>query len=102
MRCIYHNTNNNGDANMSMSGNPLGSVSALSLAANPAALPVMAIAAGAGVTIAAASFAYHTYKEYEDKKMRDEVTQINHLHDKHLARIYIPDNCEIKGFPAIF
>ncbi len=41
---------------MSLSGNPLGSVSALSLAANPAALPMVAIAAGAGVTIAAATF----------------------------------------------
>jgi hypothetical protein len=87
---------------MMSSSNPLGSVSALSLAANPASLPVIAAAAGVAVTVAAATFTYRAYKHYEEKKMRDEITQINRLHEKYLERIFIPDNNEIKGFPAIF
>lgn len=87
---------------MMSSNSPLGSVSALSLAANPAALPVIAAAAGVAVTVAAATFTYRAYKNYEEKKMREELGKINHLHDKYLARIFIPDNHEIKGFPAIF
>lgn len=82
--------------------NPMGSMSALSLAANPAALPVLATAAGVAITVAAATFTYRAYKNYEEKKMKDEITAINHLHEKHLSRIYIPDNSEIKGFPPIF
>ncbi len=87
---------------MMSSNNPLGSVSALSLAADPVSLPVIAAAAGVAVTVAAATFTYRAYKNYEEKKMRDEMTQINHLHEKYLARIFIPDNHEIKGFPTIF
>ncbi|VVC75685.1 hypothetical protein AQUSIP_09750 [Aquicella siphonis] len=82
--------------------NPLGSISALSLAANPAALPVIATAAGVAVTVAAATYTYKAYKQYEEKKHREAIEAINHLHEKHLARIFIPDNHEIKGFPPIF
>lgn len=82
--------------------NQIGSISALSMAANPAALPVLAAVAGIGVTVAASAFAYHEYKEYEEKKHREEIENINRLHKKYLARISVPDYNEIQGFPAIF
>ena len=82
--------------------NQLGSVSALSMAANPAALPVLAAVAGIGITVGAAAFVYHEYKEYEEKKHKEEIDNINRLHKKYLARISVPDYNEIQGFPAIF
>lgn len=82
--------------------NPLGSVAALSLAADPASLITAAVISGVAVTVSAAVFTYHAYKTYEEKKHRAEIEFINHLHLKHLSRIYISDYNEIQGFPPIF
>lgn len=82
--------------------NPLGSFSALSLATNPAEVPIMATIAGVGVTIAAATITYKAYKDYQEKKDRNAIEKINALHQKHLEKIFIPGYNEIKGFPPIF
>lgn len=83
--------------------NPLGSISALSLAAESAELPLLTTAAsGVAVTIGAATFIYHAYKDYEEKKHRNELEEINRLHKKHLDKIFVPDYNEIRGFPPIF
>lgn len=82
--------------------NPLGSVSALSLAANPTTLIAAAVIAGVAVTVGAAAWTYKAYKDYEEKKHREAIEQVNSLHNKFLARITVPDYNEIQGFPPIF
>lgn len=63
--------------------NPLGSIAALSIAATTSI------------------FIYKEYKEYEEKKYRLQIEEINRLHKKYLSRIVVDDG-EIKGFPSIF
>lgn len=82
--------------------NQLGSFSAMSLAANPVALPVLAVAAGVAVTVGASIFAYREFKDYEEKKHREEIEAVNRLYKTFLARIYISDYDDIQGFPPIF
>lgn len=82
--------------------NPLGSFSALSMAASPEALVGIAVVAGVTVTVAAATYTYKAYKNYEEKKHREAIETINRLHEKHLTRIPVFDNHEIRGFPPIF
>lgn len=79
-----------------------GSDTALSLAANPIALPVILTAAGVAVTIGAAAWSYHAYSAYQEKKHRNEINTINELHKRFLEKIYISEYNEIQGFPAIF
>src|SRR5579862_4484066 len=81
--------------------NPFGSVSALSLSADPKALPEIA-AVGGTVIVCAAVFAYKAYQHYEEKKHRKKIEEINRLHKKHLERIIIFENHEIRGFPIIY
>jgi len=83
-------------------GNVSGSIAALSLAANPATLITAAVIGGVAVTVSAAVFTYKAWKSYEIKKHREEIEFVNHLHLKHLSRIYISDYNEVKGFPPIF
>lgn len=82
--------------------NPLGSISALSLAATPEALIPAAIVAGAAVTVGATAATYKAYKDYEEKKHRNAIERINRLHEIHLAKIRIHDYNEIQGFPPLF
>lgn len=82
--------------------NPMGSISALSLAANPAELIPAAVVAGAAITVGATVATYKAYKDYEEKKHRQAIEKINQLHDMHLARIRIQDFNEIQGFPPLF
>lgn len=82
--------------------NPLGSISALSLAANPAELIPAAVVAGAAITVGATVATYKAYKDYEEKKQRAAIEKINQLHEIHLAKIRIPDFNEIQGFPPLF
>lgn len=79
-----------------------GSDTALSLAANPLALPIILTVAGVAVTISAAVWSYHAYSAYQEKKHRKEIEKINDLHKRFLEKIYIHDNNEIQGFPPIF
>ncbi|MDX1900753.1 MAG: hypothetical protein SFW66_01955 [Gammaproteobacteria bacterium] len=81
---------------------PSGSAVALGLAADPLALPVIVTAAGVALTVAAAQFVYHEYKAYEEAKYKKQIDDVNMLHQKYLAKIMIPNEAEIQGFPAIF
>lgn len=80
---------------------PMGSMSALSLGGGQSTIPMLA-AAGVAVTVSAAAFTYRAYKNYEEKKHRKKIDDINRLHNKYLSRIVIHNYDEIKGFPAIF
>lgn len=83
-------------------GSGLGSAAALSLASNPAALITLAAVGGVVVTVAAATFTYKAYEDYVEKKHKKLILDINDLHNRYLARISIPDNHEIQGFPPPF
>ena len=80
----------------------LGSTTALSLAANPAALPVIAIGAGVAVTIGAAKWTYDAYNDYKKEKHLAEIEDVNKLHRTYLEKIIIFETHEIQGFPAVF
>jgi hypothetical protein len=58
--------------------------------------------AGVLVTVAAATFIYKSYHDYEEKKHRRSIEKIIRLHHKHLEKIIVPGYQDIRGFPPIY
>lgn len=83
---------------------PLGSPSALSLAAEPRQSASFFTVGSRGIliSVAAAVFIYKIYTHHKEEKYREKIKAVNDLHKKYLERIIVPDHNEIRGFPPIY